>query len=195
MGLLYLLTFPNGKRYVGQTQGTVEGRLGGHRCAGSRTVVGKAVRRHGDPTIEVLLESGDRDELDRLEIKFIDWYDSQVPAGYNVDPGGRTRRVTAEERRAMSQRARAQGTDAMHSPEAREKKSASMKERWRDPEHREKVAKARKGKKNPSTPSQRANQSAAAKRRWANMTPEAMEAYRESGRRAAAKRWGESNRK
>ena len=97
---IYQLTFPNGKSYVGQTIGTVAGRLKNHRR--DRSFVGNALRKHGEPEVTILHECNDRDELDEQEVFWIEKLGTLYPDGYNLEPGGRSFRATDESRARMS---------------------------------------------------------------------------------------------
>lgn len=85
MTVLYLLTFPNGKRYVGITDGIVRQRIACHKRA--KSVVGAALRLYGDPKVE-LLAKGSRKRMAALERRTIAKLKTRLPAGYNVAEGG-----------------------------------------------------------------------------------------------------------
>lgn len=99
MGIIYLLTSPDGKRYVGQTTLTLKKRLIRHKsCAKTNPNYGcvylnHAINKHGFDKfkIEILLECPD-DMLDLYERKHIELLDSVVPNGYNIMIGGHDNR-------------------------------------------------------------------------------------------------------
>ena len=84
-GVVYLLTFPNGKRYVGVTY-QLHKRLQGHSTA--PTVVGNAWRKHGSPLVATLFR-GPLEQCYLLESTFIEEHNSLLPLGYNQSIGGR----------------------------------------------------------------------------------------------------------
>lgn len=100
MGVIYKITAPNGKCYVGQTCDTFKKRMRDHKW-NSTTVkgiaanynkcvlLGKAVRKHGWDNMvkEVVHVCSDRD-LNRLERHYIDLFGSMQPGGYNLTTGG-----------------------------------------------------------------------------------------------------------
>lgn len=53
-----------------------------------------AIRKYGWDSIEwqVVYEDVPNDELDRLEFETIEWFGTLCPRGYNVSPGGNTRK-------------------------------------------------------------------------------------------------------
>jgi hypothetical protein len=89
MGCLYILEFPNGKRYVGITKHTAEHRfIKGHLY--SRHLVGKALMKYGKESVVIttLFESDDWDELCALEVETIKCFNTLRPNGYNLTVGG-----------------------------------------------------------------------------------------------------------
>lgn len=92
MGCIYKLTFPNGAKYVGMTISTAEKRFQGHKRSAlvlkSDCLVHKAWRKHGEPCVEELFHSQDRNELAEAEKRFIKELKTMTPNGYNLTPGG-----------------------------------------------------------------------------------------------------------
>ena len=91
-GIIYKITNKvNGKIYVGQTTRSMDVRWGSHARGANRTgVFDRAIRLYGKDNFfrEEIATAFDQDELDRMERLFIVEFDSRVPAGYNVLPGG-----------------------------------------------------------------------------------------------------------
>lgn len=86
---VYILTFSNGKRYVGQTRRNVSERMKEHRYDAMRGVdraLYEAWRTLGEPSCEVMECS--LDELDALECSTIERIGCRIPNGYNAVPGG-----------------------------------------------------------------------------------------------------------
>lgn len=86
---IYILTFSDGKKYVGQTRRSVAERLDEHRYDMSRGIkrpLYEAWRAFGEPYCAVM--ECVVDELNELEIFVIDEIGSRFPNGYNAVPGG-----------------------------------------------------------------------------------------------------------
>ena len=101
VGIIYLLTFPNNKVYVGQTTKTLEKRFRQHIKAaydfsGSNpfTPIKNAIREYGVLNIkkEIIDTAETLEELDEKEIYWIKFYNSSVKFknsnGYNYQEGG-----------------------------------------------------------------------------------------------------------
>lgn len=92
VGCCYLLVFPNGKGYVGETEKTMDERLRGHHAA-LRNIRFKnkllnGWRKHGEPDIIVLATGlNDTPERKAREVEFIAYYNT-YRNGYNSTPGG-----------------------------------------------------------------------------------------------------------
>lgn len=92
MGQLYKLDFPNGKSYIGITTKTASERFAGHRvrcrsAKGNDAALYHAWRKHGEPQLAVLAIVEDAD-LPAAEIRAIRVFNTLVPNGYNMTPGG-----------------------------------------------------------------------------------------------------------
>src|ERR1700760_2926983 len=105
MGSIYCITnLVNDKYYVGQTIRTVNERFNGH---GSKPVSSLylPLKKYGKSSfaVDVLAQSEDRDELDKLEMLWILITGANVRGiGYNKAVGGRTPRHTEETKRRQS---------------------------------------------------------------------------------------------
>lgn len=124
--VIYAIYFPiSNKSYIGQTQNLRE-RIEGHLEAGS--FVGRALRKYKDWVV-IELHVADNEWANTLEIAEIAWHNSLAPNGYNLTMGGEGTRVL--------------------------KWSGESRKKWskNNPSHRlevrEKISKAKKGKKNP----------------------------------------------
>ena len=171
-GTIYLLTFPNGKGYVGQTI-NLEQRLRQHRSRNAYAV-GKAWAKHGEPEVVVLAEGLEtKAELDRAEVLLIAGMGTLSPRGYNLTEGG-------------------EGTVGYTvTDETRAKLSAAGKGRPHSPDHARKIGEAHTGMKRSAEA--RANMSAGQQGNQnslgAKRTPEQRERYRQAAlKREAAKR-------
>lgn len=89
--IIYCLTFPNGKKYIGQTKQKLQKRLSEH-CNTSfnikshcfDTKKARAIRKYLTFSVDILYEGKD---LDINEIKYIDEYNT-FKKGYNSNLGG-----------------------------------------------------------------------------------------------------------
>ena len=90
MGYIYCITSPSGKQYIGQTERHYEKRFREH-CALSNCCIllENAIRKYGKSNMkfEVLMMINN-EQLDEYEIKFIQFYNTMEPVGYNIRTGG-----------------------------------------------------------------------------------------------------------
>jgi group I intron endonuclease len=101
MGVIYCLTFPNGKQYVGQTKQKLSKRLSQHQKQNSCQAVHYAIQKYKSYDFEILFEVGN-DELDKYEKKFIKELNTIVPHGYNIRDGGTNGCFCLETKQKMS---------------------------------------------------------------------------------------------
>lgn len=90
MGIIYCLTSPSGKKYIGQTKRSFEKRLKEHlTCSGHCIILENAIQKYGLNAFdcEILIEV-DNELLDIYEIKFIGLLNTIEPNGYNIRSGG-----------------------------------------------------------------------------------------------------------
>jgi hypothetical protein len=95
MGIIYKLTSPSGKIYIGQTIKTVEKRFKEHLEDANREykdhckVLNKSLRKYGEFHFKIeVLETCLDYNLDKKEIEYIQKYQSQTPKGMNIKLGG-----------------------------------------------------------------------------------------------------------
>lgn len=86
--LIYLLSFPNGKHYVGRTKNTLDQRLAEHKAAAKKQKQHQlyyAINKYGWDSIEksVLFIATTEEELILRELFYIQKYNS-VKEGYNM---------------------------------------------------------------------------------------------------------------
>ncbi len=134
--LIYLLTNQvNGKKYVGQTSGSLDDRWAQHcseantRCL---TPLHKAIKKYGHDkfTREVVGFAANRELLNALEKFFVAYIFTKVPRGYNLTDGG-------------------DGTDGVvRSDEYKQKMSKSLKGRVFSKETRLRMGAGQKGNRN-----------------------------------------------
>ena len=161
MGQIYLLTFPNGKGYVGQTRQTTGKRLAQHRRDLKKRISAlyNAWRHYGEPHCLVLGEIPDA-QLDTQEIAAIALLGTQRPNGYNIAAGGSSAEMADETRRKIGDANRGR----REKPEVTARRAALLRGRKHTPETIAKRAAAGTGKKR--SPESCARLSAARKRWW-----------------------------
>ncbi|QJX71244.1 hypothetical protein F-liban_182 [Faustovirus] len=105
-GLIYKLTAPNGKIYIGQTTKTFGQRMSGHKSSaktgkgGCRHLI-NAINEHGWDNFqkEVIMQCNSRD-LDYYEKKFVALYDAlNRDIGYNIVDGGNSNKTYSDEQK------------------------------------------------------------------------------------------------
>lgn len=87
---VYLLTFPNGKSYVGITS-DLKRRIRDHRKAaeaGKPYALSNAWRKHGEPSVSLISGAKDYETAYWLEQLFIVVHNTKAPNGYNMTDGG-----------------------------------------------------------------------------------------------------------
>ena len=175
MGELYRLEFVSGKSYIGITKDRACRRYLGHAKAartGSQQAISNAWRKYGAPTLRVLAVLSTEDLL-TTEKRAIRIFNTLVPNGYNITPGGDTPPMSVpsvaaklvgrprplEVREAISAKHRgkiltlehrAKLSIAQRKPENRARlaaRNAAMKGRKLSAEHRAKISFGNKGKK------------------------------------------------
>lgn len=96
MGILYLITFPNGKRYVGQTVNSLQKRWTHHKSKAKQNpnegciALNYAIRKYGVKNVRIWeISEVDDDKLDQYENYYITKvYHTLTPKGYNLQTGG-----------------------------------------------------------------------------------------------------------
>lgn len=176
IGCVYLLSFPNGKNYVGVRKDLdVERRVSAHLK--SKHSVGKALRKYGRETINVSILARSRSwkRLMLLERQYIRELGSKHPSGYNLTEGGEGSlgRKVSSRHRVVARNNMQQGLRRLwkdpkfrdrHSRRAREilarlkndpqfrsaqrkAMSSRMKRLWKDPAYRARMRKFLKRKR------------------------------------------------
>ena len=156
---LYKLTFSNGKVYIGQTVRNMQIRFNQHKTAanrGSLLAVHCAWRKYGEPSVSIIDQCENRDQLNQAEIVAIQNHNSLVPGGYNIGFGGDVSSTKSPITRAkISASARGRKIDntprrqeiareLWQSDEYRAKMSESLGAVWQDPEYRKMQSEKRK---------------------------------------------------
>lgn len=156
--LIYMATSPSGKAYIGQTSRTLSKRWGAHCNSAASSpymAISKAIAKHGKNNFSliVLCENiPDKDDANKLEVYFINHYNTYRD-GYNNTPGGGNRsnlkygnrlgqRNTDEHRARMSRATTKRYLDVNE----RIKTSKAKMGKCFTAEHRANISKAQKGK-------------------------------------------------
>lgn len=89
-GIIYKLTSPSGKSYIGQTTRKFEKRLHEHVKTDCCKIISVAIKKYGieNFNISILCQTDNEEELDELEKKYILEYNCLEPNGYNIRTGG-----------------------------------------------------------------------------------------------------------
>lgn len=98
--LLYRLTAPNGKQYIGVTRQLLAKRIRDHSRLD--TVIGRAVRKYGVKMNAEILVIGLVNYIFNMEKAAIMIFQTMVPAGYNCHEGGHGGSPTEEARQKIS---------------------------------------------------------------------------------------------
>lgn len=110
MGLIYCFTNKeNNKKYIGQTINSDKQRYSAHKSSYQRdssseynSPLHRAFRKYGFENFdyEILIDGiEDLEILNKLEIFYIKFYNTQIPNGYNVEAGGRNASKTVTQER------------------------------------------------------------------------------------------------
>lgn len=120
--IIYKLTFPNGKVYIGQTSQTLRRRLTRHCCENEDTFKCRAINKYKSFNCEILYQGED---LDNQEIEFIKQYNStNREYGYNLESGGHNNKHLSEE---TKEKIRVAHKGTKHSEETKRNISESLK--------------------------------------------------------------------
>jgi hypothetical protein len=188
--MIYKLTFPNGKIYIGMTTASLRNRLYCHRFKAKadapKLLIHRAWKLHGEPLAEILAVVADSD-LSATEIRAIRAFCSFGDGGYNMTPGGedspmKTPAIVEKVRALALTPERIARNVEIHlgskrSPETREEMSRARKGMRagipKSTETRRKISEANKGKYHlppgrKNTEATKAKMSESAKRRWAD---------------------------
>src|SRR5210317_631984 len=97
-GIIYKITSPSGKVYVGQTIQDFNVRIRDHKQLSSGcTAISRAIQKYKDQMkYEIIEENVPQEQLDEREIYWIKELNSLAPNGYNLTSGGQFFQVTQE---------------------------------------------------------------------------------------------------
>lgn len=99
-GILYCLTSPSNKKYIGQTKRKLQTRITEHVKTNSCRLLHHAIQKYGisNFTIEIV-KACSIDELDKYETEYIEMFNTMYPYGYNIKSGGTNNSSHCEESR------------------------------------------------------------------------------------------------
>jgi hypothetical protein len=97
-GIIYKITSPSGKVYVGQTVRSFEKRMQEHKDSKSKcSAVKNAIDKYKDQMkYEIVEDNVPQEQLDEREIHWIKELNSLTPNGYNLNTGGQFFQMTQE---------------------------------------------------------------------------------------------------
>ena len=97
-GIIYKITSPSGKVYVGQTVRSFEQRIKEHKMPSSGCpLIKRAIDKYGDQmNYESIEDNIPQERLDEREIYWINHFNSLAPDGYNCNSGGQFYQFTQE---------------------------------------------------------------------------------------------------
>ena len=173
-GIIYKLTFPNGKSYIGLTRRSLKSRLSRHMYDaknGSDFFVHRAIRKYGtDSVIASVIATGNLEDLPQMEIDAIATHNTLTPNGYNLNKGGQGNfdfSIDSRKRIGIATKKRWENPDykkrmlnilnsRFTDEERAERKKLSIEKnkerqrakrsRWMSPEHRAKLSTAQKAR-------------------------------------------------
>jgi hypothetical protein len=98
-GIIYKITSPSGKVYVGQTICSFEKRMREHKNPNSGcTAISNAIQKYGNQMkYEIIEDNVPHEHLDDREIYWIKELNSMSPDGYNLNSGGNAKHLITQE--------------------------------------------------------------------------------------------------
>ena len=88
MGIIYCITFPSGKQYVGQTTQLLKERIGQHLRSNTTHLICRAMKKYASSYKVEILQEPDDEQIDFYETQFITSLNTLHPNGYNLSTGG-----------------------------------------------------------------------------------------------------------
>ena len=96
-GIIYKISSPSGKVYVGQTIDSLEQRIKGHKSKSTNcTLLKRAIDKYGDQMRYEIIEQVPHNQLDDREVFWIKELNSLAPNGYNCSTGGNNKKVLTQ---------------------------------------------------------------------------------------------------
>ena len=87
---LYMLSFPSGGCYIGQTIKSVQARFKEHCQSDRCRAVSRAIKKYGadNVRVELVTTADTQEDADRTEKELISFFGTLSPNGYNLTSGG-----------------------------------------------------------------------------------------------------------
>ena len=96
-GIIYKVTSPSGKIYVGQTVQPFKERIKCHKKVSSNcTLLKRAISKYGDEMVYEIIEEVPIESLDERETYWIKELNSLAPNGYNCSTGGNDKKQLSQ---------------------------------------------------------------------------------------------------
>lgn len=159
MGILYKLTFPSGKAYIGVTRRRLSARMQDHRKRAARSrenekfAIYEAWRKHGEPTVEILAVV-ENEDLAAAEIRAIEIFRTLSPQGYNLTLGGDGVRTGREVSPITREKLRRANLGKKQSAETKKKRAEALKGKVCSEETRRKIGEKNRINSRGKTPSE-----------------------------------------
>lgn len=142
MTILYMLTAPSGKQYIGVTGKPLSYRISDHIYC--QSIVGQALQKYGRETFKTeILVAGAEEYIYELERRAIEAFDTRAPNGYNLAEGGLGGRLTEEAKQKIGAATRLRYAEGRAHP-------PGMLGKKHTPETLQRMSEAKQGAKNPS---------------------------------------------
>jgi len=129
MGIIYKITSPSGKSYIGQTRRRLQERLWRHRDMkwGNCKLLKRAINKYGWERMQVqVLWTGPNELLDAKEIELIALHGTLAPHGYNSLPGGDVNPMSVQNGRDSVR-------ESWQNADVRERHRVGRVNAWQDP--------------------------------------------------------------
>lgn len=141
------------KQYIGQTIRSINTRWKQHvydaKALRNNSYLYQAIRKYGAEkfVIKELATADTIEELNELEIKYIKEYNTLVPKGYNLDSGGRNKKLHSITKGRISKAlmGNQNSKNHKHTEEARQRMSASNSGVPKSAKHRQSLSEAHLG--------------------------------------------------
>lgn len=146
-GLIYMHTcIKNNKSYIGQTTKSMESRWKEHLYNKNKTKFSSALKKYNEKywTHSILSYAKNKDDLDMLEIMFIEKYDT-VKNGYNIRDGGARGKLPDYVKEIISQKKR--GVGHPHTEDSKKKIKQALTGRSLSDSHKKSLSESKSGRK------------------------------------------------
>lgn len=154
--IVYIYTFPNGKKYIGQTTQTLAKRASRGNNYKSSPAVYNAIQKYGWDNIQKeTIECQSEEEMDNLERELIAKYKTtDINFGYNIEDGGnKNKHLSEETKKKLSDLNKGENNPHYGKPRSEETKrkisetKTGVKRESFSEEWKRKLSESKKGKK------------------------------------------------